>query len=131
MGKSFHVAMFCADAAFDERQAFYSATFGAPSYEGAINEGADGHSYTGCVWSKPDGLVFALLRNPTLTGSNEQLAHLGFIFDNRAEFDAEIQRRCIDPGKVGILPQGQRQIFVQDESVPCVEWEISCSTIES
>jgi catechol 2,3-dioxygenase-like lactoylglutathione lyase family enzyme len=131
MGKSFHIAMFCSEEAFNERQTFYSDTFGAPNYEGTINEGSDGRSYTACIWNKPDGLLFALLRNPDLAGSNEQLAHLGFIFDNRAEFEAEIQRRNIDSEMVATLAQGQRQIFVQDESVPGVEWEISCSTIDS
>jgi len=129
MGKRFHVAMFCAEEAFGERQAFYSATFGAPCYEGSINEGADGRSYYASIWNRSEGLTFALLRNPALTSPNEQLAHLGLIFDDRSEFDAEIQRRDIAPEKIGTLSRGERQVFVREKSG--VEWEISCSMTDS
>lgn len=129
MGKRFHVAMFCSVAAFDERRAFYSSTFGAPSYDGGINEGAESHTYAGSIWNRQDGVVFALLVNQSLTGPFEQLAHVGYIFDNEGEYDAEIQRREIDPGKIKMLREGQKQVFATDASG--VEWEFSLDATSS
>lgn len=130
MGKKFHVAMFCSDAAYAERRAFYTEMFGTP-WEGLINEGSEGHSYQGSIWNPDNGLCFALLLKPDLTGPTEQLAHVGFIFDTGAEFDAEIQRRGIDVRKIEKLQTGERQVFVQEESGPRVEWEFSCTEITS
>ena len=123
MGKKFHIAVFCSDAAFAERRAFYIATFGEPSWEGSINEGSGGHSYHGSIWGRQTSLVFALLINTALKGSAEQLAHVGFIFDDETEFNAEIQRRGIDVQQIKVLTTGARQVFVPDENAPSVEWE--------
>jgi catechol 2,3-dioxygenase-like lactoylglutathione lyase family enzyme len=128
MSKKFHVAMFCSDAAYAERRAFYTGIFGVP-YDGPINEGSEGHSYQGSIWDTKDGLCFGLLIKPDLTGFSEQLAHVGFIFDTGVEFDAEIQRRGIDMRKINKLQAGQRQVFIPDERVPDVQWEFSCSEI--
>lgn len=128
VGKKFHVAMYCSEEAFAERREFYSAIFGAASSEGPINEGSGGHSFEGCMWKKQDGLIFALLRKPDLSGHSEQLAHVGFIFDNEAEFDAEIQRRGINPRRVSVLSEGQKQVFECLEIGTGVEWEFSCDS---
>jgi hypothetical protein len=117
--------MFCSNAAYSGRQAFYTTVFGAP-WEGPINEGAEHRSYRGSIWDRGDGFCFALLVNPDLTGSAEHLAHIGLIFNGGAEFDAEIRRRGIDVQQIKVLPAGQRQVFVPDEKVPGVEWEFTC-----
>jgi catechol 2,3-dioxygenase-like lactoylglutathione lyase family enzyme len=124
MAKKFHVAVFCSDATYLERRAFYTAIFGAPSWEGPINEGSDGHSYDGSIWQQ-QGICFALLKEPTMTGAVEKLAHVGLIFETGAEFDAEIQRRSIDKQRIETVQAGQRQVFVRDEN--STEWEFSCS----
>jgi catechol 2,3-dioxygenase-like lactoylglutathione lyase family enzyme len=124
MAKKFHVAVFCSAVAYPERRAFYSATFGAPSHEGTINEGSEGHNYDGSMWAQ-QGLCFALLKKADLKGGGEQLAHVGLIFDTGAEFEDEIQRRSIDTQRIKVLSQGERQVFVPDENG--IEWEFSCS----
>jgi hypothetical protein len=61
------------------------------------------------MWEQ-EGLWFALLKKSDLAGAVEKLAHVGLIFDTGAEFDAEIQRRSIDPERVNALP-GDRGRF--------------------
>ncbi len=129
MGRKLHVAMFCADAAYLERQAFYSMIFGKPSGEGAINDGMEGHIYNGSTWDVQGHILFALLRNPALPDSLEQLAHIGIIFDNEREFEAEIQRRGIDAGKIKEYPEGHRQVFESDDKG--VEWEFLFKAVVS
>lgn len=117
--------MFCSDAAYAERRAFFTAIFGTPVYEGSINEGDGGHEYKGTKWDRDDGYLFALLKNSDLTDSNERLAHIGFMFDNNAEFDAEIHKRAIDEKQIKVYPNGWRQVFIRDENG--VEWEFACT----
>jgi catechol 2,3-dioxygenase-like lactoylglutathione lyase family enzyme len=128
MGTKFHVAMFCSDAAYAARKAFYTAVFGVEPWEGGINDGAADHRYWGSKWDR-DGYLFALLRNSALAGSEEKLAHIGFMFDSGAEFDAEIHKRGIDTQGMRVYPEGQRQVFVQDENG--VVWEFSCTETTS
>jgi catechol 2,3-dioxygenase-like lactoylglutathione lyase family enzyme len=126
MVKKFHVAMFCSNAAYAERLAFYSAVFGTPSWEGSINEGSESHTYHGSMWTQ-QGLCFALLKKSNLVGITEQLAHIGFIFDTGGDFDSETQRRGIESQQIKALPAGERQVFVRDENG--IEWEFSCTEI--
>jgi catechol 2,3-dioxygenase-like lactoylglutathione lyase family enzyme len=129
MGKKFHVAMFCSDSDYAARKSFYTVVFGAPTWEGDINDGSGNHRYWGSKWDREDGFIFALLRNSDLTGSEEELAHIGFMFDGGAEFDTEIQKRGIEIQQIKVYPAGERQVFVQDQNG--VEWEFACTEVTS
>jgi len=124
MSKKFHVAMFCSEAAYAERRAFYAATFGAPSPDGEFNEGETSRSYIGCKWDREDGLLFVLLKSPELTGPVEQLGHVGFMFYDNAEFDSEVQRRGISGEKITVYPAGHKQTFARAENGAEIEWEL-------
>ena len=127
MGKKFHVAMFCSEASYEERKSFYALTFGTPPSECYINDGSADRRYWGGTWDRGDGFLFALLKNAAIAGSEENLAHIGFMFDSGAEFDAEIQRRGINKKQIRVYPGGERQVFVQDENG--VEWELACTEV--
>ncbi len=131
MGKKFHVAMFCSEAAYAGRRAFYSAIFGAPSSDGEFNEGETSRSYIGCKWDREDGLLFVLLKNPDLTGPVEQLGHVGVMFYDSAEFDSEVQRRGISADKITVYPIGHKQTFVRAENGAEIEWELSFDASQS
>ncbi len=128
MTKRFHVAVFCSSDAYRERHAFYAGMFGPTELNASINDGSEGHRYTGSVWTT-DSFWFGLLINPDLTGSVEVLAHVGVIFDKIADFRIELQRRSADLNRVKVLEGGQSQIFVQDVGNPSVEWEFACTEI--
>ena len=124
MRKKFHVAMFCSRASHAEKKIFYREIFGEPSSEGLINEGDDGREYFATIWAGRRDVCFALIIKPELSGPQEQLSHFGYIFDDAAEFDAEIQRRNVNRKKIKTYPGGQRQTFIKIEDGPVVECEL-------
>lgn len=125
MAGKFHVAMFCSEAAYSERRAFYAAIFGTPSPDGEFNETEALRSYHGCEWDRGDGLLFVLLKNPDQTGPVEQLAHVGFMFYDRAEFDSEVKIRGISADKIADLSGGHKQTFIPAENASSIEWEFA------
>ena len=128
MASRFHVAVFCSEAAYPQRHAFYAGIFGETEQKVSINDGSEGHHYTGSVWLT-DGFCFGLLIKPDLTGSVEVLAHVGVIFEKLSEFNGELQRRDADLSQVKILEGGESQIFVLDACNSSVEWELACTEL--
>lgn len=121
MGAKFHIAMFCSDSAYAARKLFYTTMFKAEPEECTINDGAEGREYEGSIWDGNNGYHFALLKSSALTGVDEKLAHIGFIFDSSAEFDAEILKRGINAKSIKIYPEGHKQVFIEDKNI--FEWE--------
>ncbi len=130
MSAKFHIALFCSDAIYDTRKLFYTKVFRAPpSQEDTINEGEAGHEYWGSCWDCANGIIFALLKDPSLTGDEERLAHVGFFFDSRPEFDDEIKKRDVDTRFMKTYEGGIKQAFKKDKNG--IEWELTFQPLSS
>lgn len=150
MSAKFHIAMYCSLAVYSARKEFYAKALGAPLLnDGEINETQEDHEFFGSVWdcesvtlfpllkdpaltrleekqAKVDGVKitrFALLQKLDLTAVEEKLAHIGFLFDSEAEFEAALQKRGIDPQSAKPNSNGIRQKFVEDAQG--LEWEFT------